>query len=134
MRPVKVRAAGAGMAVPAPDPRAPAKAERAAGVYEVMEAAARWFTEQLGGVEGGPARDYLELRGIDEATRPKFGFGFAPDARGKLKSALKAFGNDKLVEAGLLILPAEGKEPSDRFRGRLTFPTPHPTGRRNPFT
>src|SRR3546814_3483165 len=126
---VKELADAAGRDVPAPDPRAQAKAERAAGLYEVMEAAARWFTEHLGGVEGGPARDYLELRGIDEATRRKFGFGFAPDARGKLKSALKAFGNDKLVEAGLLILPEEGKEPYDRFRGRLTFPIRDARGR-----
>lgn len=126
---VKELAEAAGMEVPAPDPRAQAKAERAAGLYEVMEAAARWFTEQLGGVEGGPARDYLEQRGISEPTRRKFGFGFAPDARGKLKSALKAFGNEKLVEAGLLIAPEEGKEPYDRFRGRLTFPIRDARGR-----
>ena len=29
-----------------------------------MEAAARWFAEQLGGVEGAAARAYLERRGI----------------------------------------------------------------------
>src|SRR3546814_12185138 len=133
MRPVKVRAAGAGMAVPAPDPRAPAKAERAAGVYEVMEAAARWFTEQLGGVEGVPARDYLELRGIDEATRRKIGYGFDQDARGKLNSALKAFGNDNLVEAGLLHLPEAGKGPYGLFPDwphlplRTTTSPLHPT-------
>ena len=126
---VKELAEAAGMDVPAPDPRAQAQAERAAGLYEVMEAAARWFAEQLGGVEGGPARDYLEQRGIDEATRRKFGFGFAPDARGRLKSALKAFGNDALVEAGLLIAPDENKEPYDRFRGRLTFPIRDARGR-----
>ena len=39
--------------------------------------------------------------------RRKFGFGFAPDSRGKLKAALKQFGNDKLVEAGLLIAPED---------------------------
>jgi len=36
---VKELADQAGMEVPAPDPRAQAKAERAAGLYEVMEAA-----------------------------------------------------------------------------------------------
>ena len=51
-----------------------------------MEAAAAWFVEQLDGVEGGAARDYLKERGISEATRRRFGFGFAPDSRGKLKS------------------------------------------------
>jgi len=126
---VKELADAAGMEVPAPDPRAQAKAERAAGLYEVMEAAAAWFTEQLDGIEGHAARAYLEERGVGEATRRKFGFGFAPDARGKLKAALQGFGNDKLVEAGLLIKPDDGKDPYDRFRGRLTFPIRDVRGR-----
>jgi DNA primase len=131
---VKELADEAGMEVPAPDPRAQAKAERAAGLYEVMEAAAAWFVEQLEGVEGGAALAYLKERGITEATRRKFGFGLAPDSRGRLKTALKQFGNDKLVECGLLIAPdadkpGAGKEPYDRFRGRLMFPIRDPRGR-----
>ena len=115
---VKELADAAGMEVPAPDPRAQARAERAVGLYEVMEAAARWFTEQLEGVEGGPARDYLQQRGISEATRRKFGFGFAPDARGRLKTALKAFGvltattTAAQAEEALDALLAAGWEPS----------------------
>jgi DNA primase len=126
---VKELADQAGMDVPAPDPRAQAKAERASGLYEVMEAAAAWFVEQLEGVAGGDARAYLKERGASEATRRKFGFGLAPDSRGKLKAALKQFGNEKLVEAGLLIAPDDGKEPYDRFRGRLMFPIRDPRGR-----
>ena len=91
---VKELAEAAGMEVPAPDPRAQAQAERAAGLYEVMESAAAWFTEQLDGIEGHAARAYLAERGVGEATRRKFGFGFAPVARGKLKAALQGFGND----------------------------------------
>jgi DNA primase len=106
------------------------RSERAAGLYEVMEAAAAWFAEQLDGVEGGAARDYLKGRGIEEAIRRKFGFGLAPDSRGKLKAALRQFGNDKLVETGLLIAPDdEGREPYDRFRGRLMFPIRDARGR-----
>src|SRR3546814_13535587 len=111
MRPVKVRAAGAGMAVPAPDPRAQAKAERAAGLYEVMEAAARWFTEQLGGVEGGPARDYPELRAIDESTRRNYGLGLATYARGTLQRALKAFATPTRVQPGLVDTPQARPDP-----------------------
>jgi DNA primase len=126
---VKELAEQAGMEVPAPDPRAQAKAERAAGLYEVMDSATGWFAEQLEGVEGGAARAYLKERGISEATRRKFGFGFAPDSRGRLRDALKNYGDDKLVEAGLLILPEEEKAPYDRFRGRLTFPIRDARGR-----
>ncbi|MGZ8312848.1 MAG: DNA primase [Allosphingosinicella sp.] len=127
---VKELADAAGMDVPAPDPRAQAKAERAAGLYDVTEAAARWFTEQLGGIEGGAARDYLKGRGIGEATLTRFGFGFAPDSRGKLKAALAALGPEKLIETGLVIAPEEeGREPYDRFRGRIMFPIRDARGR-----
>jgi DNA primase len=122
-------AEAAGMEVPAADPRSQEKAERAAGLYDVTEAAQLWFEEQLGGIEGAEARAYLEKRGVSEATRRRFGFGYAPDARGKLKAALKRFGNDKLVEAGLLIQPEEEREPYDRFRGRLTYPIRDRRGR-----
>jgi DNA primase len=76
---VKELADAAGMEVPAADPRAQAKADRAVGLYDVMAAAQSWFEEQLGGLDGSEAREYLKRRGIGEATRRKFGFGFAPD-------------------------------------------------------
>ncbi|HEY5712315.1 MAG TPA: DNA primase [Allosphingosinicella sp.] len=126
---VKDLADAAGMAVPAPDPRSQERAERAIGLYEVMEAAADWYVEQLDGVEGAVARDYLKGRGIGDEVRRRFGFGLAPDSRSKLKSALKKFGNDRLVECGLLIQPEEDKEPYDRFRGRLMFPIRDARGR-----
>src|SRR5688572_24049467 len=126
---VKELAARAGMEVPAPDPRSREKAERSAGLYEVMDTAQRWFVEQLDGIEGAAARAYLQERGISDATKRKFGFGFAPDSRGKLKAALSQLGNDKLVEAGLLIQPDDDKEPYDRFRGRLTYPIKDARGR-----
>ena len=126
---VKELAEAAGLEVPAADPRSQQQAERSAGLYEVTEAAQRWFEEQLGGIEGGETRVYLEKRGISDSTRKRFGFGYAPDGRGKLRTALKAFGNDKLVEAGLLIQPESEREPYDRFRGRLTFPIRDRRGR-----
>ena len=63
-----------------------------------MAAAQRWFAEQLNGVDGGEARAYLAGRGIDARTIERFGIGFAPDARGKLKAALNSLGEDKLVD------------------------------------
>jgi DNA primase len=126
---VKELADAAGMEVPAADPRSQEKAERATGLHDVMEAAQHWFEEQLGGLEGAEARAYLQKRGISEATRRRFGFGYAPDTRGKLRVALRDFGNDKLVEAGLLIAPEDDREPYDRFRGRLMFPIRDRRGR-----
>ena len=125
---VKELAQAAGMELPEQDRASAAKAERARGLHDVMQAAADWFTAQLGGIEGAEARALLERRGIRPDTANGFGLGYAPDARGKLRAALKEFGDAMLVEAGLLIA-VEGKEPYDRFRGRLMIPIRDPRGR-----
>lgn len=126
---VKELANAAGMAVPAPDPRAREKAERAEGLHDVMAAAAGWFGDQLDGIDGGEARAYLDRRGVTPAARKTFGIGFAPDSRGRLKAALNRFGGDKLLEAGLLVKPEDDREPYDRFRGRLMIPIRDQRGR-----
>jgi len=125
---VKELAQVAGLDVPAPDPRAAEKQERAKGLHEACQAAADWFEAQLGGLDGGEALAMLKKRGISDATRRAFNLGFAPDTRGKLRTALRDFGDATLIEAGLLI-QVEGKEPYDRFRGRLMIPIRDPRGR-----
>ena len=127
---VKELAGKAGMDVPAPDPRERERQERSTGLHDVMAAAQKWFAEQLAGIEGGEARAYLAKRGIDTKAVERFGIGFAPDARGKLKAALSSLGEEKLVDTGMLIQPDEGKKESyDRFRGRLMIPIRDARGR-----
>ncbi|MET1046702.1 MAG: DNA primase [Hyphomicrobium sp.] len=128
MEAVKELAQAAGLDMPAPDPRSAERAERATGLVAASEAAQRWFAEQLQGIAGAEARAYLTKRGVPDELVKAFGLGFAPDSRGKLKSALASFGDDTLIEAGLLIL-VDDKEPYDRFRGRLIFPVRDPRGR-----
>jgi DNA primase len=125
---VKELAQAAGMEMPEQDRRAAEKAERAKGLHEAMADAASWFTERLNGIEGAGARAVLKKRGIPEETARAFGLGFAPDSRGKLKEALRAYGDAMLVEAGLLIA-VDDKEPYDRFRGRLMIPIRDARGR-----
>src|SRR5687767_11295741 len=127
---VKELASRAGMEVPAPDPKAKEKAERASSLTEVTAAAQRWFAEQLQGIAGAEARDYCKRRGIDQGTIERFGIGLAPDSRNALKQALAGLGEDRLVETGMLIQPEEGgKDSYDRFRGRLMFPVRDARGR-----
>ncbi|HET9810623.1 MAG TPA: DNA primase [Sphingomicrobium sp.] len=127
---VKELAARAGMDVPAPDPRAKERAERAASLTDVMAACQKWFAEQLQGIDGAAARDYLKNRGIGPETVSRFGIGLAPDSRNALRRALTSLGEDKLVETGMLIRPEEdGKDPYDRFRGRLMIPIRDQRGR-----
>ena len=125
---VKELAQASGMELPAPDPRAAERNEQQAGLYDVLTASAAWFEEQLAGVGGADARAYLHKRGISDRLAKAFGIGFAPDSRGKLKTALKDFGESRLIETGLLIL-VEEKEPYDRFRGRVMIPIKDARGR-----
>ncbi|MCX8477551.1 MAG: DNA primase, partial [Sphingomonas sp.] len=125
---VKELAQAAGLDMPEQDRRAAEKAERAKGLHEAMADAATWFAERLNGIEGAEARSVLKRRGISEETARTFGLGFAPDSRGKLKEALKAYGDAMLVEAGMLIQVDE-KAPYDRFRGRLMIPIRDVRGR-----
>ncbi|MFC7537839.1 DNA primase [Sphingomonas sp. GCM10030256] len=127
---VKELASKAGMEVPAPDPRARDRVERATGLTDITAAAQRWFAEQLQGIEGAAARDYLQNRGIGAGTVERFGIGLAPAGRTRLKTALESLGEDKLVDTGMLIRPDEdGKATYDRFRNRLMIPIRDVRGR-----
>jgi len=118
---VKELATEAGMDVPTPDPKAAKRQEKRNNLYDVMTAAQDFFVQKLDAPQGAYAREYLNKRGIKDHIIREFGFGYAPDNRGALRQELYHFGLDKLVEAGLLI-SVDGKEPYDRFRGRLMIP------------
>src|SRR5215213_8791698 len=132
---VKELASKAGLDVPAPDPKARERAERAASLTDIMAEVARWYAEQLQGIAGADARAYLERRGIAAGTVERFGLGLAPDNRTALKRALAHLGEDRLVETGMLIRPEanesdqRGGDSYDRFRGRLMIPIRDPRGR-----
>ncbi|MED5206954.1 MAG: DNA primase, partial [Pseudomonadota bacterium] len=125
---VKELAAEAGMEVPAPDPRAAQRAEKRASLHDVTGAAQQWFEGNLRSAEGAQARAYLGRRGFSEATIREFGFGYAPTDRQALKRALERFEEPMLLEAGMRI-EVEGKDPYDRFRGRLMLPIHDTRGR-----
>ncbi|PCD03189.1 DNA primase [Sphingomonas spermidinifaciens] len=125
---VKELAQAAGLDMPEQDRRAAQKAERARSLHDAMAAAAKWYEDQLWGLGGEEARALLDRRGVRPDTARAFGLGFAPDSRGQLRKALAEFGDAMLVECGLLI-QVDGKEPYDRFRGRLMIPIRNARGR-----
>ena len=125
---VKELALQAGMDVPAPDPRAAARAEAQKSLHDVTAAAQDFFVRSLGEERGAEARRYLASRGFPESLVREFGFGFAPDSRTALKDALSAFPDAMLIEVGLRIV-VDDREPYDRFRGRLMLPILDPRGR-----
>jgi DNA primase len=125
---VKELASQAGLDLPAPDPRAAARAEERAGLHEVMAAAQDWFKASLAEPHGARARTYLQSRGFDGHTIDRFGFGYAPEGRQSLGQALAQFGEAMLIEGGLRIA-IEERDPYDRFRDRLMLPIHDPRGR-----
>jgi len=127
---VEMLAQEAGMAMPARDPVAAERAAERQGLSEVLEAAIRFYRTQLAGARATAARAYLDRRGLAEETRAQFEIGFAPDSRTALLEHLgPRFPRERLVEAGLVIVPDGGGSPYDRFRGRIMFPIRDERGR-----
>jgi DNA primase len=125
-------AAEAGVALPAPDPRAAEQERERQTLSDWLELAAKWFEGELRRPAGAEARAYLTRRGLPESEWGRFRLGFSPASRTALKDYLVAKGAQPgaLVEAGLLIAPEEGGgAPYDRFRDRIIFPIADARGR-----
>ncbi len=95
--------------------------------YEILKVACEWFEENLKRSIGEKAREYLNLRGFTSKTIEEFHLGFAADKHQNQPSLYKTllekgFKRDKILSSGLIIQPNDGREPYDRFRGRVMFP------------
>jgi DNA primase len=124
-------AAMAGVAVPAATPDAARHEQRRKTLHDVMELAAKFFTERLASRQGAKARGYLGDRAILPATQVLFRLGYAPPERFALKEHLGSLGipTDDMVEAGLLVRGDDIPVPYDRFRDRVMFPITDLRGR-----
>ena len=94
-------------------------------LWEVNGAAADYFKRMLwDDALGADARAYLAEREISRELADRVGLGFAPREIGLLRAYLTTLGFDdeRMIQAGLLVVPEEGNEPRPRFRGRLIFP------------
>ncbi len=94
-------------------------------LFEANAFARMFFQDSLWDeAAGGPARAYLEARGIGKETAERFSLGYAPDAWRGLHEAASHHGieEDTLMEVGLLARSEKRKDPYDRFRDRLIFP------------
>ncbi|MDD5300645.1 MAG: DNA primase [Gallionella sp.] len=88
-------------------------------LYEVTQAATRYYREQL--KQSPRAIDYLKKRGLSGEIAAKFGIGYAPDGWQNLAAAFPDYQSDTLTETGLVIAGDDGKR-YDRFRDRIMFP------------
>ena len=131
MEAIRILAAEAGMTMPERDPQAQAKADRRTQLAEVMEIAVQHFRLQLKTAAGSAARDYLDRRGLQQATQDRFDIGFAVDAWQGLWDHLRSKNveDDLILGAGLAKPSTKGGKPYDTFRGRIMFPIRDAQGR-----
>lgn len=121
----------AGMDVPKPSEADRQRYDRERRLFDLVEAAARWFEGRLRSRAGKVGLDYLLRRGLDDQAMARFRLGFAPSDGGALRVHLAeaGFQLDDMVEVGLLRRPDDGREPYAFFRNRVIFPVADKRGR-----
>jgi DNA primase len=128
---VRILAAEAGMTMPERDPQAQAKAEARNGLVDVMEMAVQHFRLQLKTAKAAAAREYLQGRGLKEATQERFEIGFAPEGWQHLWDHLKDknVADELIFGCGLAKPSTKGGKAYDTFRNRIMFPIRDARGR-----
>ncbi|MBI2065479.1 MAG: DNA primase, partial [Candidatus Zambryskibacteria bacterium] len=93
-------------------------------LYEVCEAATKFFEKQFYSNTGKLALEYLKNRGVLDTTIQEFRLGFAPNDWNALGTFLKncGYSENEIVEAGLAVKRNDGSGIYDRFRSRIIFP------------
>ncbi|MBR0779021.1 DNA primase [Bradyrhizobium diazoefficiens] len=123
----------AGLPLPAVTPDAARHEQRRKSLHDVMELAAKFFSETLASRVGAKARGYLADRAISPATQVQFRLGYAPPPpeRFALKEHLGKLGVsvEDMIETGLLVAGNDIPVPYDRFRDRVMFPITDIRGR-----
>jgi DNA primase len=117
---VEELARGIGVTVPQ-EAQAPGQVQHkvAPDLYEVMQAATRYYREQL--KQSSRAIDYLKRRGLSGEIAARFGIGYAPGEWQNLSGITASYQDGSLVETGMVI-EGEGGKRYDRFRDRIMFP------------
>ena len=88
-------------------------------LYELMQAATRYYREQL--KQSPRAIAYLKQRGLSGEVAARFGIGYAPEGWQNLTGITASYQDASLVDTGMVIEGDSGKR-YDRFRDRIMFP------------
>ena len=121
----------AGLPVPKASPREAEQEDERARLYAVLEAAARFFAEQLTRPVGAEARRYLDKRGLTAGAIARFRLGYAPNDRSALREHLAkaGFSTAEMTVSGMLVTGEDIAVAYDRFRHRIIFPIADMKGR-----
>jgi DNA primase len=121
----------AGLPIPKASPREVEQEDERRRLYAVVEAAARFFEEQLARPVGSEARRYLDKRGLTSAAVARFRLGYAPNDRSALREHLAkaGFSTAEMTTSGMLVTGEDIPVAYDRFRHRIMFPIADMRGR-----
>ncbi|HET6868687.1 MAG TPA: DNA primase [Solirubrobacteraceae bacterium] len=109
------------------DPQAAQRRERRERLHSLLGRAATYYARYLWEArEAGPAREYLQSRGLREETLREFRVGYAPSAWDRILTASRraGFRDEELLTVGLA--QRSHNRPGqiyDRFRERIMFPS-----------
>ena len=120
----------AGLEVPVSNPQEREREERQTKLVDVVEKACVFYENTLWAKAGRKGLDYLRRRGLTDQIIRRFRLGFAP-AGNSLKNAIVTdeITESVCLEAGLMRLPNDGRNPYDFFRDRVIFPICNSRGR-----
>ena len=91
-------------------------------IYDVNEAALRFFRDALTADRGAMARSYAERRALSEQAIVTFGIGYAPSGGDELLKSLGALGySEELQLSAGVVTRVQSGEVRDMLRGRLVF-------------
>jgi DNA primase len=125
---LRILAAEAGIQLHEDDPKRRSHIERLAAI---VSAAVGFYERQLREPEGAEALEYLSgARGLTADTIGAWHLGWAPDGWHHLRDFLlnRGYTVPDMVAAGVLVDAEEGREPYDRFRGRVIIPIANERG------
>jgi DNA primase len=107
-------------------PQQDAARSRRERLFALLEQAAGFYERYLwDSAAGGPAREYLERRGLGEEICREYRLGLAPGGQTLARKAReKGFAQPELAAAGLV-----NRRGNDYFSGRLLFPLADARGR-----
>lgn len=94
-------------------------------ILDILDLTARYYHHLLlKSPKAGLARQYLDKRGVDEATMAEWRMGYSPDDWSVISNFLisKGFKENEIFLAGLSVKREGRSEFYDRFRGRIMFP------------
>ncbi|WP_421866436.1 DNA primase [Motiliproteus sp.] len=91
--------------------------------YNLLQQASDFYQQQLREhPERNKAVDYLKQRGLSGSIAKRFGIGYAPPGWDNLLKHIGTEQQNKLDDAGMLIMKPEQNRSYDRFRDRIMFP------------